>query len=203
MTSNLLRTKLAIEERNGQLLARVRNFSFFVQSLKNSPFRVEFNFKARCLERLYTLMKLTADNCFAGMPIASTLTARGVIETAGLIVLFESKMQKLSSGASKQRLETVKTFVFSTKKFSAKKKAVHVLDCVRALKPIHSEVELLYDILCESVHPNWLGVSFFKDFQPEDSGSEGYDELIYSTVFQSLILAHKVVGKLDLPVLRL
>jgi hypothetical protein len=40
------------------------------------------NFKARCLERIYVLIRLATDNCTTGYPVAASLLARGVVETA-------------------------------------------------------------------------------------------------------------------------
>jgi hypothetical protein len=116
----------------------------------------------------------------------------------GLLVLFEAKMAKAEARTAGEKLEIVKQFVFATRKFGEQKKAIHVLDCVRALKPHYAEIELLYDILCEAVHPNWLGVSQFREFQTDNLKSEEIDELIYATVYQSLLLAHKTAEKLDL-----
>jgi hypothetical protein len=81
--------------------------------------------------------------------------------------------------------------VFSARKFGTEKRSVHVLDCVRALTSIHRDVELLYDILCEAVHPNWLGVSQFREFQA-GSDTQEHDELVSMTVYQALLLGHKV-----------
>ena len=197
MTHDLLKNKLKIEEENDRFLVKVREFSTYVLNLKKNQAGIELKFKARCFERLYVLMKLATDNCFGGMPVAGTLMARGVIETIGLIVLFEFKISKAGGESAKEKLEIVKRFVFSTRKFGDQKKAIHVLDYVRALKPHYPEIELLYDILCECVHPNWLGVSQFKEFQTDHSESDEIDELVYATVFQSLLLTHKIIEKLS------
>jgi hypothetical protein len=200
VTQKFLKVKLTIEEKNGELLERVRDFSSTVSHLSKNPHGIELNFKARCLERLYTLMKLAADNCFSGFPVTATLMARGVIETAGLLVLFESKMKKATGSGTKERLEAIKKFVFSTKKFGNEKRSVHALDCVRALTPYHPDVELLYDILCEAVHPNWLGVSQFREFQAGSSDTQEHDELVSMTVIQALLLGHKVSRTVNLPI---
>jgi hypothetical protein len=97
MTQSLLKAKLSIEEKNGELLEKVRAFSSFASNLSRNPQGIELNFKARCLERLYTLMKLANDNCAAGFPVTAALMARGVVETAGLLLLFETKMTKMGA----------------------------------------------------------------------------------------------------------
>ena len=201
MGSDLLKIKLAIEEKNGQFLAKVREFSASVSHLKRNTHGIELNFKARCLERLYVLMNLATENCSSGFPIAASLMARGVLETAGLLTLFERKMEKVPKNAIQERLDTVKKFVFATKKFGNEKRTIHALDCVRALNPYQSDVELLYDILCEAVHPNWLGVSQFREFQPESNEAHEHDELVSATVFQSLLLGHKTAGAAKLLIL--
>jgi hypothetical protein len=200
MTQSLLKTKLSIEEKNGQLLERVRSFSSSVSRLNRNSQGLELNFKARCLERLYTLIKLAGEDCFSGFPVAATLMARGVIETAGLLVLFDIKMEKIVDASTKEKLEAVKKFVFSTKKFGNEKRSVHALDCVRALRPYHSDVELLYDILCEAVHPNWLGVSQFKEFRIDSNDVQEQDELMTTIVFQALLLGHKIARTVNLPI---
>ena len=196
---NLLRIKLMIEERNGDLLRKLQELSSLVRGLKGNPVvKIAMTFRIRCLERLYVLSKLAADNCLTGFPVAATLMARGVIETAGLLVLFDTKISKLNIKTSDEKLNAIKKFVFATKKFGNEKKAVHVLDCVRALKPFHPDVEVLYDLLCECVHPNWLGVTQFKEFQPQSNNDVNeYDELVYTVVFQSLLLGHKIAHSFD------
>jgi len=192
MTQSLLKVKLSIEEKNGQLLGKVRAFSSSVSNFGRNPQGLELNFKARCLERLYTLMKLASDNCAAGFPVTATLMARGVVETAGLLLLFETKMKKIAAAGAKEKLEAIRKFVFSTKRFGNEKRTVHALDCVRALTSIYRDVELLYEILCEAVHPNWLGVSQFREFQAGSSDTQEHDKLVSMMVYQALLLGHKV-----------
>jgi hypothetical protein len=110
--------------------------------------------------------------------------------------LFEEKIAK---SVSRERLDVIKRFTFATKKFGKDKRAIHALDCVRALKPIHLKIELLYDLLCEAVHPNWLGVTQFREFKPDFDSEADHDELVSATVFQSLLLGHEVAWKIELP----
>ena len=194
MTKGLLKAKLLIDEKNGELFEKVRAFSSFVAALRKSPHGLELNFKARCLERLYTLIRSASDNCANGFPVTATLVAGGVIETAGLLILFETRMKKTAEATAKEKLETVRRFVFSTKKFGNEKRSVHAMDCVRALIVFHRDVELLYDILCEAVHPNWLGVSQFKEFRVATVEVQEQDELVTMAVFQALLLGHKVAN---------
>jgi hypothetical protein len=105
---------------------------------------MEVKFRVRCLERLHVFTRLGVEHCF-----------RGVIETAGLLALFEDKIGKAAAGSSIQRVNVARKFVFSSRKFGEDGKAVHTLDCVRALDKYDESTEELYDILCEAVHPNW------------------------------------------------
>jgi hypothetical protein len=52
--------------------------------------------------------------------------------------------------------------------------------------------------LCEAVHPNWLGVSQFREFQPESSDTQEHDELVSVTVYQALLLGHKVANSVKI-----
>ncbi len=193
MTPELLETKTAIESLNRALALRVQKGAEAVSHLHRNTYGFECSFKMRCLERLSVLIKLAMENCFGGLPVTATLAARGVIETAGLLVLFESRISKLSEDAISERLDTIKKFVFSTKKFGEEKKSVHALDCVRALEAHYADVALLYDILCEAVHPNWLGVSQFKEYG-QDTGFAEQDELLTISVVQALFLGHKIAS---------
>ena len=127
MTPELLKAKSVIEKRNCELAAQVKQFSEVVSRLRRNSRGLEYSFKARCLERLSVLVELTSDHCFAGYPITATFVARGVIETAGLLALFESRMAKSAGRSLSDKLDTIKKFVFATKKFGEEKRAVHAL----------------------------------------------------------------------------
>jgi hypothetical protein len=191
MPLDLLKVKLSIEEKNELLRIKVEKVSFAVMRVRQNEKRTELIFKARCLERLYVLGKIATDNCITGYPVAASLLARGAVETAGLLVLFESRMKKASNCTARERMDIVRRFVFSTKKFGSDQKAVHALDCVRALKPFQADVELLYDLLCEAVHPNWLGVSQFGEFGAIGENSREQDDWVTVAVFNALSLGHK------------
>jgi hypothetical protein len=199
MPLDLLKVKLSIEEKNELLRIKVQEFSSAAMLLRHKAERIEMNFRARCLERLYVLAKIATDNCITGYPVAACLLARGVVETAGLLVLFESRMKKASGRPAKERMDVVRKFVFSTKKFGNEQKSVHALDCVRALEPYQSDVELLYDLLCEAVHPNWLGVSQFGEFQAIDDNAREQDDWVSAAVFNALNLGHKAAVSIAVP----
>jgi hypothetical protein len=202
---SLLKSKLTIEEKNGDLLALIHHaresigVSRLVRKKEDAHSRIDRitlltrSFEIRCLERLYVFMKLATENCFAGYPVVATLLARGVIETAGLLILFENKVVSGPLEGTRERAERLKRFVFASRKFGPDKKAVHVMDCVRALKPYDSEIEDLYELLCESVHPNWLGVSQFSEFERADRKLNEYDTSMYTMIFRALLLGHKVI----------
>jgi hypothetical protein len=113
---NIVTSKLRIQEKNDQLLATIQRMAApDARSEGDALTRMEMAFRIRCLERLHVFMRIAADHCFAGYPVVATLLARGVMETAGLLALFEAKISKMSDAPSTQKIDTIRKFVFSSK----------------------------------------------------------------------------------------
>jgi hypothetical protein len=54
-------------------------------------------------------------------------------------------------------LKRAEKYLFSTKMFGASQ-GIHINDCLRILYKKHEALQETYNVLCEAVHPNWLGV---------------------------------------------
>lgn len=119
----------------------------------------EMLYVIKCLERVRLFTKLTITICLSGHPIAAALVSRGIVETTGILNFFIGESDKAKLRGPSERMETLKKFSLSSKRFGLKSKPVHVMDSVRSLQPISQDIMDLYDLLCEAVHPNWLGVA--------------------------------------------
>jgi hypothetical protein len=100
---------------------------------------------------------LVSDN---NRPIATAMCARGIIETAGVLLEFQRKFTAaLDRSDFALALAVFKNFVFASKEFGDTYSLAtpHVLNGIRTLDAAHPGVGRAYDILCEVVHPNWAG----------------------------------------------
>lgn len=99
----LLKGKLSIEEKNVELLARIeREVEYRKRAGTDALSRMEGEFRVRCLERIHVFMRLALDQCFGGYPVVAALLARGVMETAGLLALFEARIKKSVIGSQNE-----------------------------------------------------------------------------------------------------
>jgi hypothetical protein len=194
MSKDILVAQLTIEERHQNIVRIIRACSPLKAT--GGIDGLERNFKLKCLQRIYVLSELSIQHSKAGRPVVASLIARGILETGGLLELFSQRMARIRSAPAVQQLELLKLFLFATKKFGEKKKSIHAMDCVRSLGDYYSDIEGLYDVLCEAVHPNWLGVSRFSDVVADDSGQNELSEqelLISMAVFQAVSIGQVVV----------
>lgn len=92
--------------------------------------------------------------------LAISMCARGAVETAGILAEFRRKFQNALDPVDETEVVSVaRNFLFASKEFGASREVAtpHVLNGVRALDRDCSGVFNAYEILCESVHPNWAG----------------------------------------------
>ena len=89
------------------------------------------------------------------------MTAREFIKTIALLNLFVITY-KLNADRS-DRKDVIVRFAFSTRSFADAKRSIHINDALRELEKNSSDVMVGYEILCEAVHPNWLGVRKFSE----------------------------------------
>jgi len=115
------------------------------------------------LRRIAELGEDTKRSVDQGRIITACMTARGVLETAGLFVDFIGKLIELRKKEDdKDRFrKTVKKHFFASREFEDQltAKSPHVADGVRALDKHVEGSSKIYDILCEAVHPNWAGTT--------------------------------------------
>ena len=95
-----------------------------------------------------------------GRALAVSMCARGAVETAGILAEFRRKFQNALDPFDDTDVVFIsRNFVFASKGFGASREIAtpHVLNGVRALDRECSGVFSAYEILCETVHPNWAG----------------------------------------------
>ena len=112
------------------------------------------------LRRVSELGEDTRRSVDQGRMITACMTARGILETAGLFADFIGKLTEMRKMDDKDRFrKTVKKHFFASREFEdhLTAKSPHVADGVRALDKHVVGSSKIYDILCEAVHPNWAG----------------------------------------------
>lgn len=93
--------------------------------------------------------------------IVAAMTARGVLETAGIFVEAMTVLSRAKKLSEKERFRAaLKRHVFASREFQGESglKSPHVNDGLRALEARAPGTLELYDVLCETVHPNWAGM---------------------------------------------
>jgi hypothetical protein len=112
---------------------------------------------------LNRVLQLSDDTIFlieSERPIAASMCARGSIETAGMLLEFFRKLQSaVSRGDGPSTVSVVRNFMFASMEFGKdySVSTPHVLNGIRALETRVGGIEMIYNILCETVHPNWAG----------------------------------------------
>ncbi|MEI3807939.1 hypothetical protein V6R85_25925 [Agrobacterium sp. CCNWLW32] len=87
--------------------------------------------------------------------LQSSLFARANIEACALFVAFSEDVNPRKPDIN--TLKRAEKYLFSTKTFGAGQ-GVHINDCLRVIYKKDESLQATYDVLCEAVHPNWLGV---------------------------------------------
>jgi hypothetical protein len=120
------------------------------------------NYAIAVLRRVSELGEDTRRSVDQGRMITACMTARGILETAGLFVDFIGKLIEMRKKDDKERFRaTVKKHFFASREFEDQltAKSPHVADGVKALDKHVVGSSKIYDILCEAVHPNWAGTA--------------------------------------------
>ena len=87
--------------------------------------------------------------------LSASCLLRGKIESLGMLQLFMIKY-RFEDSREERRLALEK-FYFSQRAIGDKETSIHVNDGLRSMKKVAPETMRIYDLLCEIVHPNWLG----------------------------------------------
>ncbi|MBV7522591.1 hypothetical protein [Ensifer sp. ENS12] len=88
--------------------------------------------------------------------LAASLFARANIEAVALLDRFACDLDPRTP--RKDALQKITRYVFAAKAFDGGG-VVHINDCLRPVFRDDPRLEQNYNLLCEAVHPNWLGVS--------------------------------------------
>ena len=92
------------------------------------------------------------------------MTARGILETMGNYVYLAEKLSRAIQNEDREAFrDLVRRYFFSSREFNPDVRQPHIADGVRALEKLHPGASALYDVLCEVVHPNWAGITIFRD----------------------------------------
>ncbi|MDX0908929.1 hypothetical protein GOE02_06110 [Sinorhizobium medicae] len=98
----------------------------------------------------------TLDHVEHGHWLAASLFARANIEAVALLDRFTSDLNPKTP--RKDALQNITRYLFAAKAFDGGG-IVHINDCLRPVFRDDPLLEHNYNLLCEAVHPNWLGVS--------------------------------------------
>lgn len=123
--------------------------------------------------------------------MAATMTSRGVIETVGVLIEFIRKFRsavqrKDANGA----LSVLQNFRFASMEFGDDHSVStpHVMNGVRGLDKIVKGTASTYDVLCETVHPNWAGRVDFR------SGTEDGDQVNVERIYVSIFFLSDIIS---------
>jgi hypothetical protein len=177
-TKRLLQEKLQAEA----AVASLRALSDAVRSdgkrSSDVVHRYAVDFVHACTSRACRLGKVTLELLDEGDWLVAAMAARGFIETIALLNFFVVKY--IPHAGRSDRKNVVERFAFSTRSFADAKRGIHVLDALRELGKTSPELMVGYEILCEVVHPNWLGVrKISEDLQSADGSSDAAYVLMY------------------------
>jgi len=163
MTEELLTASLEFEEAScalSELHGRLEALRY--RSSASGPY--VRGYAIGVLKRISELGEDTRRSVNEGRMITASMTARGILETAGLFVDLIGKLVELRKRDDKDRFRNmVKKHFFASREFEDQLtvKAPHVADGIRELDKHVIGSSKIYDILCEAVHPNWVGTIGF------------------------------------------
>lgn len=150
-------------------------------------------FIVSCRERGQHLANKSLRLLEEGDWLIAAMNARGLIETAGIFKLFISKYDWRASRADRKKL--VEKFMFASKAFTDQSRTVHVNDGLRQLSVEFSDVDRIYGILCEAVHPNWLGVRRFFVSNIETETARTEEKYAYLVILKGVVVGcHAIAG---------
>lgn len=141
----------------------LHDFCLLWDSQCKRPETIEGGVRQYVLGVLKRILQLTEDTIFLmdnERPIAASMCARGSIETSGVLVEFFRKLQSaVSRGDGPATISVVRNFMFASMEFGKdySVSTPHVLNGIRALETKVGGIEAIYNVLCETVHPNWAG----------------------------------------------
>ena len=142
------------------------------------------DFVHACISRMSLLGRVTLALLDKGDWLVAAMTARGFIETIALLNLFLIKYKPNADRSD--RKDVIVRFAFSTRSFADVKRGIHINDALRELEKNSSDVMVGYEILCEAVHPNWLGVRKFSEgLQSGDQSSDAAYALMYRVIVEA------------------
>lgn len=184
-----LKNRLSFDERRGHLQELCNAWS---ASEKKVPM-IAHDLHEYIFEILKRITQLSDDTDFLMNEerlMAATMTARGVIEAAGILIEFIRKFRsaiqrKDSDGA----LSVLQNFMFASMEFGDDHSVStpHVMNGVRGLDKIVKGTASTYDVLCETVHPNWAGRVGFSS-SPDDRDQANVERIYVSIFFLSDII---------------
>ncbi|MDP3408007.1 hypothetical protein [Bosea sp. (in: a-proteobacteria)] len=112
------------------------------------------------VNRLLELSEDCIESLERGRMITASMTARGLLETAGTFIDFIDKMIRARNANDKEKFRnTLRKHFFASREFETELgiKSPHVADGIRFLDKHMPEASDIYNVLCEAVHPNWAG----------------------------------------------
>ncbi|MGR9181879.1 hypothetical protein ACU8L2_03330 [Rhizobium leguminosarum] len=117
--------------------------------------------------------------------LQSSLFARANMEACALFVAFSEDMDPRRPDTS--TLKRAEKYLFSTKTFGAGQ-GIHINDCLRIIYKNDESLRATYDVLCEAVHPNWLGV-----LKLDIAADESVEAHIHDVIAQSINVCGRLV----------
>ena len=183
-TKSLLREKLQAEACVASLRALSDDFGKVGRRSSDVVHQYAVDFVHACISRMSLLGRVTLALLDKGDWLVAAMTARGFIETIALLNLFLIKYKPNADRSD--RKDVIVRFAFSTRSFADVKRGIHINDALRELEKNSSDVMVGYEILCEAVHPNWLGVRKFSEgLQSGDQSSDAAYALMYRVIVEA------------------
>lgn len=112
--------------------------------------------------RTVSLLEDTATLLANGRLLGATATARASLETLALMLEFIRKFKaSIARGDSNDLKNLTRSFIFSSLEFNKETgiKTPNVMDALRTAEKLVNGTIGAYSVLCEAVHPNWVGRS--------------------------------------------
>ena len=119
--------------------------------------------------------------------LTSSLFARANMEACALFISFSEDVNPTKPDSS--TLKRAEKYLFSTRTFAAGQ-GVHINDCLRIMFKKDDGLQATYDVLCEAVHPNWLGV-----LKMDVTAGDKIEAHVKEIILQSLAVCGRLVAE--------